>query len=364
MTKPHGYEAARILLEVSRAVSSSLDLDTVSALVLKESRKALGADHAALFLADESTGRLMLSKADGFSADEKDNLELFGGWEVIGEHIMRGKHSLVVNDISQDPAFKAKQLSVHCFMASPLENDGGVIGVLIVSNKKRPGQSFSKEDEELLLALSNNIAIALQNARLYRSLKTLFISTVTSLTRAVEAKDAYTSGHSERVMKYSEAIGREMGLPEDLVENIKLASLLHDIGKIGIKESILTKPAKLLGYEKRQMKQHPGIGARIIEKIDNSQKIIKGVLEHHERYDGKGYPNNIKGENISIEGRVIAVADTYDALTTDRPYQRGHPHQKAYDEISEGAGSQFDPKVVNAFVSSFKKYPGVWLIKS
>jgi len=360
MNQPHIYQAAKILLDVSRAVSSSLDLDTVTELVLKESRKAFGADYAALFLMDESVGRLTLSRADGFNEDEKENIELFGGWEYISAHLVDKKKPVMVNDIHEDEIFKDKKLPIQSFMAVPLEKDGTVVGVLIVSNKKRPGYNFTMEDEELLIGLSNNIAIALQNAKLYQSLKTLFISTVTSLTRAIDAKDAYTRGHSERVMKFAVAIGKEMGVSETVLENVRLASLLHDIGKIGIKESILMKPAKLLGYEKRQMKQHPGIGARIIETIDNSQRIVKGVLEHHERYDGKGYPNNIKGEGISLEARIIAVADTFDALTTDRPYQKGFPHQKAFDEIKHGASTQFDPMVVAAFISSYTKDPEFW----
>jgi putative nucleotidyltransferase with HDIG domain len=181
-----------------------------------------------------------------------------------------------------------------------------------------------------------------------------------ALTKAIDAKDAYTSGHSERVMKYAVAIGKEMGLCAEMLENIRLASLLHDVGKIGIKESILMKPAKLLGYEYRQVKQHPNIGARIIESIDNSQKVLRGVLEHHERWNGKGYPSRLKGDKISIEGRVIAVADTFDALTTNRPYQKGHSRKMAFDEVRNGASTQFDPAVVNAFISSYNNHPELW----
>jgi putative nucleotidyltransferase with HDIG domain len=356
----HKYDPTRILLDVSSAVSSSLDLDTVVSLVLKESRKALEADHAALFLVDEKVHRLTLAGADGFSKDEIGNIDLIGSWEVISSELMKGMKPIVVNDIHRNHVFKGKSLPVQSFMAAPLKKEGRVAGVLIVSNEKRPDSLFSKEDEHLLLALSNNIGIAVLNAKLYRDLRSLFISTVTALTRAIDANDTYTSGHSERVMKYAVAIGREMGLDAELLENIRLASLLHDIGKIGIKESILMKPAKLLGYERRQVKQHPGIGARIIEGIDNSQKVFRGVLEHHERWDGKGYPGHLKGEKISLEGRVIAVADTFDALTTTRPYQRGHSRKMAFDEIKNGASTQFDPAVVNVFISSYNKHPDLW----
>jgi len=362
------YEASKILLQVSRAVSSSLDLDKVGDLILEESSKALGTDHASLFLIDDNLKRLMLTKARGFSADQLDNINILGSWEMINEYVVKRKGPLIVNDVRDNPAFKDRQLPfagtefpIQSFLAVPLEAEGKIIGILIVSNKRRPGNLFTKEDEELLLTLSNNIAIALLNARLYHRLKNLFISTVTSLTRAIDAKDAYTSGHSERVMKYAVAIGHEMALDAETMENLRLASILHDIGKIGVKESILMKPAKLLGYERKQIRLHPAIGARIIESIDDSHKIIRGILEHHERYDGKGYPGRMKGTAISMEGRIIAVADTFDALTTDRPYHKGLSREEAYSEIKDASGSQFDQKVVNAFIKSFKDHHELWI---
>lgn len=365
--KNHVYEANKILLEASRVVSASLDPDEVSSLVLKESRKILRADHASLFLMDDGVDHLVLNKADGFSEDETDNLRLLGSWEVINDYLVRRKEPLIVNDIYKDEIFKDKKLPssqekfpIESFLAVPLEARGKFIGALLLSNRRRPGHIFTKEDKDLLLTLSNNIAIAIINARLYHKMKSLFLGTITSLTRAIDAKDSYTSGHSERVMKYAVAIGREMVLGEEALENLRLASLLHDIGKIGIKESILMKPAKLLGYERRQIRQHPGIGARIVESIDDFQVIRRGILEHHERYDGKGYPNHLTSSQISLEGRIIAVADVFDALTTDRPYSKGYSKDEAFQKIEQEASSQFDPQIVTAFAASYKKYPEIW----
>lgn len=356
-----------ILLDVSRIMSSSLDLDIVSGLILKESAKALGADHASLFLTDDVSGHLILTKAKGFSPDQLDNIKLLGSWEVITTQLVKKKKSLVVNDVAGDAIFRNRKLPffreslpIKSFLAVPLKKDSTVIGALIVSNKKKPGRLFTKEDEKLLAALSNHIAIALLNAKLYQRLDGLFISTVRSLTRAVDAKDRYTSGHSERVMKYTLALGKELNLDEGLLENLKLSSLLHDVGKIGVKESILAKPARLLGYERSQINRHPAIGADIVKGIDNSDKIIRGILEHHEHFDGKGYPNRLKGDAISLEGRIIAVGDTYDALTTDRPYHRRYSSKEAYFEIKRSSSKQFDPKVVRAFISSFSKHPQSW----
>lgn len=361
------YEAMGILLEVSRAVSSSLDLETVNDLVLKEARKVLRSDHASLFLIDDLSGHLILAKAKGFSADEIGNIKLLGGWEVINNHLVRRKRSLIVNNVHTNPIFRKKHLPfskekipIESFLAVPLKKGKTVVGVLIVSNRKRPGYLFTKKDEGLLLALSNQVAMALLNAKLYQRLRKLFISTVASLTRAIDAKDRYTSGHSERVMKYTLAIGRELKLEDEVLENLGLSSLLHDVGKIGIKETILSKPAKLLGYEKNQMHRHPVIGAGIVERIDNSYKIIRGILEHHEQFNGKGYPNRLKGKMISLEGRIIAVADTFDALTTNRPYQRKYSSKEVFFEIKRGSGTQFDPRIVRAFILSFSKHPSMW----
>jgi len=361
------YEAAKILLEVSRIVSSSLSLNTVSDLVLKESIKALRADHASLFLIDESMKHLILEKARGFSHDEIDNIKLLGSWEVINNQLIDKKKPLVVNNVRQNPLFRSKslpfsaeKLPVSSFLAVPLVKEARIIGVLIVSNKKRSGHVFKKDDERLMVTLSNHIAIALLNATLYQNLKDLFISTVKSLVRAVDAKDRYTSGHSERVMKYSLAIGREMGLDEKTMENLGLSSLLHDVGKIGVKEDILSKPGRLSSIEIRHIHQHPSIGVKIVETIKNSEEIIHGIQDHHERFDGKGYPRQLKGRAISLAGRIVAVADTYDALTTDRPYHKKYSGKETLFEIKRGALSQFDPKVVRAFIISFSNQPAVW----
>ncbi len=362
------YDMVKILIRVSGIISSSLNLDKVVKLILSESMKAMHADHASLFLMGDSMKHLSLAGAKGFSRNEMDNIKLLGGWEVIKDQLVLKKKALVVNDVDRNGIFKKKKLPflremipVKSFLAVPLEKDGSIAGVLIVSNKKRPGHLFTKEDKRLLEALSNHIAIALLNAKLYHKLNSLFISTVKSLTKAIDAKDRYTSGHSERVMKYSCAIGRELNLAEEVMEYLRLSSLLHDVGKIGIKENILSKPSKLLFREKAQMNRHPVIGAGIVENIDDVHKIIRGVLEHHERFDGKGYPNGLKGRQISLEGRIIAVADVFDALTTNRSYHKKHSPREAFLAIQEGSSRHFDPEIVKAFTESFSKYPMLWM---
>jgi HD-GYP domain-containing protein (c-di-GMP phosphodiesterase class II) len=246
------------------------------------------------------------------------------------------------------------------FLAVPLYKDKKIIGTLIASNRERPGHLFTKKNVDLMGGLSDNIGIALQNAKLYQNLRDMFISTIKSLVRAIDAKDQYTSGHSERVMEYSLAVAKEMELSEEETENLKLSSLLHDVGKIGIREKVLLKKGALTDKERGQMQEHPAIGKNIVETINDSARIINGIVEHHEKYGGGGYPANLKGNKISLYGRIIAIADVYDALTTKRPYHGKLSGKEAFFEILNGSGTHFDPSVIKAFIRSFSHHPDVW----
>ena len=349
------YETVKILLETSHAVGSTLSFDRVVDLILTRSVAALDADHASLFLVDEASGRLMLIRAKGFSGDQLDNIRILGGWESVNNQLIKKKRPIIRNDVEEG-------LRIGAFLAVPLKKKTPpqVIGALIVSNEKRSGRRFFPKDKELLVALANYVSIGLLNAKLYESLKNLFLSTVQSLITAVDAKDRYTSGHSERVMKYSVAIGKALKIGSDALENLRLSSLLHDVGKIGINDAVLSKPFGLVPGERRLIMGHPLIGARIIEPIDTERRITRGIAEHHEWFNGNGYPNRLRGRAISLEGRVIAIADAFDALTTERPYRKPVTSKKAILEIKNGSGSQFDPRIVSAFAASFSMYPAIW----
>lgn len=357
----------KILSEVSRAVGSSLDLEEVVDMVLRESMKTLRADNASLFLYDEDLRHLVLVKARGFNTDEDANIKLLGSWEVINEELVTRKRSIIANDVHSNKVFRSRSLPfygehlpVRSFLAVPLIKDSVVIGALIIGNRHRPGHKFTRDDEKLLAALSNHVAVALKNAQLYQRLRDLFLSTVMALVRAMEAKDRYTGGHSERVMKYSVAIGKEMGLDDEELENLRLASVLHDIGKIGVKDNILFKAGRLTIRQRHSIEKHSQMGKMIVGAIKDSDKIVPGIAEHHERFDGSGYPSHLKGESISLQARIIAVADVYDALATNRPYKDKFETQKVYSEIVNNSGTKFDPQVVKAFTRSFSKYPHTW----
>ena len=191
--------------------------------------------------------------------------------------------------------------------------------------------------------------------QLYVEMRENYLSTIEALVQALEAKDTYTSGHSARVGKLVVAIAEEIKMSEEKTEFLKYAAVLHDIGKIGVTEAILNKEGKLLEMEWDAIRNHPMMGHTIIKGIKFLYDIGNAVRHHHERYDGKGYPDGIKGEEIPLESRIIAVADTYDAITSDRSYRKGKPHDEAIEELKRVAGSQLDPVIVKAFCKVITK---------
>ncbi len=187
-----------------------------------------------------------------------------------------------------------------------------------------------------------------ENKRLYRS-------TISTIANAIDAKDPYTRGHSERVSRYSMIIGKEYGLPPDLMEILEFSSILHDVGKIGIEDKILRKPGALTDDEFKVMRTHPSKGEEILGSIPQMNMVVTGVKYHHERWSGGGYPDGLKGEDIPILARIVSVADTFDAMTTNRPYQRAMTFDVAANRINELCPKVYDPKAVAAFNRAFEK---------
>jgi HD-GYP domain-containing protein (c-di-GMP phosphodiesterase class II) len=171
-----------------------------------------------------------------------------------------------------------------------------------------------------------------------------------AMVSAIDNKDGYTRKHSEEVTQYSLDIARAMNLSEDMLRTIQLAGILHDVGKIGVPDSILRKPGKLTDEEFAEMKQHPVFGALIVGALPGMEHVVLGVRHHHERYDGRGYPDQLAGENIPLIGRIMAVADAYSAMTTTRPYRKGLTERQALAEIQRGLGVQFDPQIGTLFI--------------
>jgi len=209
---------------------------------------------------------------------------------------------------------------------------------------------FDSQDSKLLNSIANESAIYLENAMLFEDVHGLMMGLLHSLTSAIDAKDAYTCGHSERVAALARQLTIEAGLPEAQAERIYMAGLLHDVGKIGVPESVLQKTGRLTPEEFEQMKRHPGIGARILKDIKQISDLIPGVMHHHERYDGAGYPSGLSGDNIPLMGRIICLGDCFDAMTSNRTYRKALPLEVALTEIRRCSGTQFDPVLTEAFL--------------
>jgi HD-GYP domain-containing protein (c-di-GMP phosphodiesterase class II) len=230
-----------------------------------------------------------------------------------------------------------------------------IIGMLVAVNRlDKP--DFDSTDAKLFTSVASECAVFVENNRLFSDLKELFIGSLKALTRSIDAKDRYTRGHSERVGFISKWIAEQLAEDENLdqeqIHEIYLAGLLHDIGKIGIDEKLLCKTGRITAREKNKLRMHPSIGANILSGIKQMRDIIPGVLCHHERVDGKGYPSGLKGDQISLMGKIVGLADSFDAMTSERVYQEVMTVEKAVTEIEKRLGTQFDEKVAKAFLES------------
>ena len=269
------------------------------------------------------------------------------GTELI--RVLRERKSvLLCNDLARDKSFNWFAQDGRQLLAVPLQRQDEVLGCLLAIDKETG--EFDSVDAKLLNSIANESAIYLENARLFEDVHGLMMGLLHALTSAVDAKDAYTCGHSERVALLSQRLAREIHLPEPQVERIYMAGLLHDVGKIGVPESVLQKAGRLTPEEFDQMKKHPAIGARILADIKQIEDVIPGVMHHHERYDGRGYPAGLAGRNIPLMGRIICLADCFDAMTSNRTYRRALPLEVALVEIRRCSGSQFDPSLAEAFL--------------
>jgi len=182
-----------------------------------------------------------------------------------------------------------------------------------------------------------------------RNLQDQFVELLKSLSETIDARDPHTRGHSRRVARIALAVARQMGWPSDRQHRLEIAALLHDVGKLGVEAFILAKPASLDEVEMAAVRYHPLLGVRILESVEQLADIIPFIRHHHERFDGRGYPDGLEGEDIPLEARILSVADAYEAITSNRPYRRARSAREALEEIRKGAGSQFDPRVVAAF---------------
>jgi len=239
-------------------------------------------------------------------------------------------------------------------MCAPLTHQEERLGVIYVDSHGMT-DAFKNSDLELLVALAGPAATAIKNAQYVRMVEQSYQDTLLVLANAIELRDHYTVGHTWRVTNFAVELAKELGWDEARQREVQMGGVLHDVGKIAVDNAILSKPDQLTMDEFDKMKVHPERGADLLRDVKFLQPVIPYCLYHHERWDGTGYPFGLKGEEIPIQGRLIAVADTFDAMTSTRPYRKGMASATALAELVEGRGTQFDPAMVNAFVACYKK---------
>lgn len=350
-------ERLSLLSRLGQILNSSLDPREVRERAMEAATQLMKAEVGSLLLIEEGTRKLYFEVALGEKEEMVKTIFLNLGEGIAGWVAEKGEPA-VVNDPEKDPRFfkgvdDRTDFKTRNLLCVPVKIKDRTIGVLEAINK-RGGEDFDEEDLSLFQSLSDQVAIALDNARLYQELEEMFFETAESLADAIEKRDPYTGGHTKRVTQYSLAIARQLQLRPEEMKWLKVSSALHDIGKIGIDDQILRKTSRLAPEEYQVIKQHADMGAEIIDHIKQLRQIVPGIKYHREQMDGRGYPEGLHGGEIPILAKIIAVADTYDAMTTDRPYRRGLSPEVALKELKRCSGIQFDERVVQAFIQAYE----------
>jgi putative nucleotidyltransferase with HDIG domain len=344
----HKLDELTTLYEMSRALGSTLDLDSLLDATLDAALRSFAVDSGYLVLRDPFSGELKLRAWRGTSAAEPDDRAVRSS---MSEWVVRQGRPLIFNppqhtgDTENVDAITGA-LAAVCV---PLHSSEGVIGAIAVGSRDLNAR-FNGDDVRLLSTIANHLTISIGNTELFASLQDAYLATVRSLAAAVDAKEPYMRGHSERVAVFARMTAEKMGLSHEQRTALEMAAYLHDIGKIGISEQILRKPGPLDVDETATMRHHPLIGANILRPVAFPWPISPVVRHHHERFDGSGYPAGLRGEEIPVLARVLSVTDAYEAMIADRPYRKGLSAEGAVAELHRCAGTHFDPRVVDALV--------------
>lgn len=352
------------VLQCASALASSRNLEETLLLVLKSAVAHTEATCGYLMLAEENGGNQSSLDTERWLNTEAvysmEGAVEFPPRLAVGEglsgYVAKMCQPVVVTASKKEHRdFDGIQAGITAAVSVPLfaqsfvnagsSGDRAVLGVLTIFSQTH-GHSFTADDVEFLQALSALLAVTVANARMERRQRRTFLSTMESLAKSLEARDEYTRGHSERVCQVSLRIGERMGLSPEALEEMRVGTLLHDIGKIGVRDAILNKPGRLTEEEFEQMKQHTIIGYEICRPLNLSEGVLLLIRNHHERLDGTGYPDGLKGGELPLSLRIVCVADAFDAMSSRRPYRGIMSHQAIMSELSRNAGVQFDPVIV------------------
>ena len=340
------------LIKAAEIVNSSLEIDEILNSILKIISKEIRSKYSFLFIIEKKRLVPKISRGISLSEIQKNSFSTDQG--VLG-WVVQNRKPLIIDDYEKEAYFYHSKefvnLAPRTLLIVPLEVENKVVSILTLCDTiDKP--FYTKDNLEFVSALANSTSLAIKNSYLYKSLHQSFLDTITALIKLIDAKDKYTSGHSQRVTEYSLLIAEKLNLSKEEIEMIKFCGLIHDIGKIGINESILRKPSKLTEKEWAIIKTHPVIGEGVVKHINFLKKGLPIIRHHHEQYDGKGYPDGLKGEKIPLLARIVTIADAFDAMTSDRPYRRTFSPQEAIKKLKEDAGTKFDPQIVKIFIDA------------
>lgn len=345
------------LYNISEAMNSTLSLKEILSNILDIVIKEIEADAVAIYEFTEDKGWKLMAGSKSENLEYKKDSEIFGGidTEAILAYLHDESYLLASGDDIDNYFSKRPSIpQFSSFLAVPLRMKSRINGLVCVYSFYKH-KIFLKGHSFVLSILSGRAGSAIENARLYEQLKQVFQETIQALVTALEAKDPYTSGHTKRVTDYASIIAKGMGLPPEDTERITRAALLHDIGKLAIQLDYINKPDELTPEEHEIFKQHTVQGRSILQAVHFLRDIIPIVESHHERLDGSGYPLGLKDTEILLGARIVAVADSFDAMTSDRPYRRSLTRKKAIEELKKYSGTQFDPDIVEIFIRELKK---------
>lgn len=360
-SSPEKHDPLVALLRIGQTVSAETDIDVLLEVIAQETKSAIQADRCSVFLYDREKNELWSKVALGMESEEIR----FPADKGLAGHVVQTGETINIKDAYSDERFN-KEIDLKTgyitktILCMPIKNlNQEIIGAFQVLNKM--GGGFSEEDEDLLVAIGSSAGIALENAQLFKKQgemleeqKKVFDSFIDTLAASIDARDKITAGHSTRVRLYSSLIARAMNLDEKYIGIIEKAATLHDIGKIGIRDSVLQKEGKLTDEEYKHIQEHVEITHKILEKIHSSDefKIVTEIAcSHHEKFNGNGYYRHLNGEEIPLGGRILAVSDVFDAITSKRHYRDKMPVVNVIDILLKDSGTHFDPQITKCFLS-------------
>jgi HD-GYP domain-containing protein (c-di-GMP phosphodiesterase class II) len=342
-------EIASSLLEFSGQLAAAQDLDEVLTRTVELSSRLLGSPRASVWLQEPETGDLVPEALWGYSGIYRERVANARYPQEVVEQFMREGPYVLPPGSMEDVEDVSEEAKGVTWAIAPIRTEGR-LGCLAVAAPALGDYEFSERKMRLLEGIAHQAELAITNAGNFDNLERTFVSTVEALANALEAKDEYTSDHARSITDMALEVGTEMALDPQTMKNLEIGALFHDIGKIGIPSDIIRKPGPLTEEERKVMEEHPVLGEKILEPIDRLTDVRPIVRACHERFDGKGYPDGLKGEEIPIEARIIFCCDAFHAMTSDRPYRKRMPDSDAFTQLKENAGSQFDAQVVDAFM--------------